>query len=91
MRAKEGRPRKRRAKERSASVGATVQSPRRRDNPLLGVALLKVALELKKRRGQSLDEVVSSVLVRMGLQSDELEDYLAKEDLARRLERLKPR
>jgi len=68
-----------------------VQSPKRRDNPLLGVALLKVALELKKRRGQSLDDVVSSVLGRMGLQRDALKDYLAKDDLARRLERLKRR
>lgn len=68
-----------------------MQSPKRRDNPLLGVALLKVALELKKRRGQSLDDVVSSVLGRMGLQRDALKDYLAKDDLARRLERLKRR
>jgi|GEM_PF-4564173 len=91
MRDNQGRPRKRRAKERSASAGAAVQSPKRRDNPLLGVALLKVALELKKRRGQSLDDVVSSVLGRMGLQRDALKDYLAKDDLARRLERLKRR
>lgn len=45
-------------------------------NPLFGVAMLKIALEMK-RSGESVDEIVGKVLVRMRLPEDEFRAYLS--------------
>ena len=47
-------------------------------SPLFGVAMLKIAMELKKPDAGVLDEIISSVLTRMGLPEDEFRAYLAQ-------------
>jgi hypothetical protein len=94
MRERRGRPRKRRAKARSAgteNLNAVERVGRKPDHPLVGVALLKIALELKKTRAATLDDVVSRVLASMGPHDGAVREYLASGDLGRRLEKLKRR
>ena len=47
-------------------------------NPLYGVAMLKVAMELKKENPPSLEEVLSGVLRKMGLDEPTFRQYLAQ-------------
>ncbi len=94
MRERRGRPRKRRAKARSPlseNLNAVGQVARKQDHPLVGVALLKIALELKKTRAGTLDEVVSRVLASMGPHDGAVREYLASGELGQRLEKLKRR
>lgn len=46
-------------------------------SPLYGVAMLKIAMELKKADARALDEVVKSVLDRMHLPEDDFRQFLA--------------
>ena len=46
-------------------------------SPLYGVAMLKIAMELKKADARPLEELVTSVLSRMHLPEDEFRQFLA--------------
>ncbi len=46
-------------------------------SPLYGVAMLKIAMELKKADARPLEELVSSVLQRMHLPEEEFRQFLA--------------
>lgn len=46
-------------------------------SPLYGVAMLKIAMELKKADARPLDELVSSVLQRMHLAEDQFRAFLS--------------
>ena len=46
-------------------------------SPLYGVAMLKIAMELKKADARPLDELVSSVLARMHLPEAEFRQFLS--------------
>jgi hypothetical protein len=48
------------------------------DSPLYGVAMLKIAMELKKPGAGGLDEIVSGVLGKMGLSDSEFRNYLSR-------------
>jgi len=48
------------------------------ESPLYGVAMLKIAMELKKPGARELDEILSGVLARMGLSEDAFRDYLER-------------
>ena len=45
-------------------------------SPLFGVAMLKIAMELKKADARPLDELVTGVLARMGLPEAEFRAFL---------------
>ena len=45
-------------------------------SPLYGVAMLKIAMELKKADARPLDELVTGVLARMRLDEDEFRAFL---------------
>lgn len=47
-------------------------------NPLYGVAMLKIAMELKKPEAAGLDEILSSVLAKMHLSEDAFRAFLAQ-------------
>lgn len=47
-------------------------------SPLYGVALLKAAMELKRRPEQQLEEILSGVLARMRIPEEEFHRYLAQ-------------
>lgn len=46
------------------------------ESPLYGVAMLKIAMELKKPDAKELDEILSGVLARMRIPEDEFRRYL---------------
>ncbi len=46
-------------------------------SPLYGVAMLKIAMELKKADAQPLDQLISGVLARMNLPEGEFRAYLS--------------
>ena len=46
-------------------------------SPLYGVAMLKIAMELKKAEARPLEELVTSVLQRMHLPEDDFRSFLA--------------
>jgi hypothetical protein len=46
-------------------------------SPLYGVAMLKIAMELKKADAKPLDELISGVLARMKLPEGEFRAYLS--------------
>jgi hypothetical protein len=48
------------------------------ESPLYGVAMLKIAMELKKPGARELDEILSGVLARMGLSEDAFREYLER-------------
>lgn len=48
------------------------------DSPLYGVAMLKIAMELKKPGAPALDEILSGVLSRMDLSEDAFRAYLER-------------
>ena len=55
------------------------ESPREvADNPLYGVAMLKIAMELKKPGAGGLEEILKWVLERMHLSEDAFRKYLEK-------------
>jgi hypothetical protein len=58
-----------RSKPRSAEVTAS---------PLYGVAMLKIAMELKKPGAPGLDEILQGVLARMRIPEREFREFLAQ-------------
>ena len=48
------------------------------DNPLYGVAMLKIAMELKKPGAGGLEEILQGVLARMHLSEEAFRKYLEK-------------
>lgn len=46
-------------------------------SPLFGVAMLKIAMELKKADGRPLDELIAGVLTRMRLPEQDFRDFLS--------------
>lgn len=46
------------------------------ESPLYGVAMLKIAMELKKPNAAALEEIVSGVLARMHLSEEAFRRYL---------------
>jgi hypothetical protein len=48
-------------------------------DPLYGVALLKMAFELKRRPEGSVDDVLTTVLARMRIPEDEFRAFLAQQ------------
>ena len=49
------------------------------DKPLYGVAMLKVALELKKPSARSVDEILSGVLAKMSIDETQFRRFLLKD------------
>jgi hypothetical protein len=60
----------------TATAGAP---PPRQPDPLYGVALLKMALELKRQRESSPEEILRGVLARMRLSEVEFRAWLAQQ------------
>jgi len=58
--------------EEAAAEEAVVQSP------MYGVALLKIAMELKKEPAAGLDEILSGVLARMRLDEPDFRKFLER-------------
>jgi hypothetical protein len=84
------RPRRSPRAERIAARGASSEpagggAP---TQPLWGVALLRIALELKKRRAAPLKEIVSRVLTSMEIREPEFRQYLAREGVLHKLEKM---
>jgi hypothetical protein len=52
--------------------------PQIEQSPLYGVAMLKIAMELKKPGARELDEILTGVLARMKLPEDEFRQYLTQ-------------
>lgn len=48
------------------------------ESPLYGVAMLKIAMELKKQANADLDEILRGVLRRMDLPEQEFREFLAR-------------
>jgi hypothetical protein len=53
-------------------------SPTVEESPLYGVAMLKIAMELKKPGAGELDDILSGVLSRMRLDEQEFRQYLTQ-------------
>ena len=49
-------------------------------SPLYGVAMLKIAMELKKADAPTLDQLISSVLKRMNLDEKAFRSFVASND-----------
>jgi hypothetical protein len=73
-------------RRRAAQVETEVQHPEGAEepgldpseSPLFGVAMLKIAMELKKPNAGPLDDILSGVLRRMHLSEEAFRSYLAK-------------
>ena len=62
-------------------VEETVEVPSEvAQSPLYGVAMLKIAMELKKADAPSLDELIASVLKRMNLDEKAFRSFVAAND-----------
>lgn len=48
------------------------------DSPLYGVAMLKIAMELKKPDAGALEDIIRGVLAKMNLSEEEFSRYLAQ-------------
>ena len=69
------------SKRKNGAVAERSGRPERVENsPLYGVAMLKVAMELKKPRAGELDEILAGVLKRMRIPEPEFRAFLAKND-----------
>ena len=68
-------PRRTTDSEQKAQAPAKAVEP----DPLYGVALLKTALELKRRQDGSPEEILRGVLARMRLPEDEFRAWLAQQ------------
>lgn len=63
--------------EQAPATGTQTPPPPRDPDPLYGVALLKMALELKRQRETSPEEILRNVLARMRLSEVEFRAWLA--------------
>ncbi|WP_309894667.1 hypothetical protein [Archangium sp.] len=66
-------------RRRSSTDTATQAPPALEPDPLYGVALLKMALELKRRQDGTPEEILRDVLARMRLPEDEFRAWLAQQ------------
>ena len=48
------------------------------ESPLYGVAMLKIAMELKKPGAKELDEILAGVLARMQIPEDRFREFLSQ-------------
>ncbi|MEW5742604.1 MAG: hypothetical protein AB1938_27050 [Myxococcota bacterium] len=64
------------AAEKSSEAEAETVPPEVAASPLYGVAMLKIAMELKKADARPLDELISGVLSRMRLDEGEFRRFL---------------
>jgi hypothetical protein len=64
---------------RRATASEATPEPTPEAEPLYGVALLKMALELKRRQDGSVDEILRGVLARMRLPEDEFRAWLSQQ------------
>jgi hypothetical protein len=48
------------------------------ESPLYGVAMLKIAMELKKPQPRALDDILTGVLQRMRIPEEHFRDFLAQ-------------
>ena len=53
-------------------------APEVEDSPLYGVAMLKIAMELKKAGGGDLDEILSGVVTRMRIDERDFRQFLSQ-------------
>jgi hypothetical protein len=60
-------------------ASSTETAPLVEPDPLYGVALLKTALELKRRQDGTPEEILRGVLARMRLPEDEFRAWLAQQ------------
>ena len=67
---------RRRVVELPAQSPEAKAQPEVEDSPLYGVAMLKIAMELKKPDAPALDEIISGVLSRMNLSEEAFRSYL---------------
>ncbi|MGQ0505429.1 MAG: hypothetical protein ACT4TC_08910 [Myxococcaceae bacterium] len=58
--------------------GKTTELDSSSESPLFGVAMLKIAMELKKPDAAALDEILAGVLRRMNLSESAFNAYLRK-------------
>jgi hypothetical protein len=61
-----------------AAPASKQSSPAVAAEPLFGVAMLRIAVELKKSTARAVDEVVDDVLAKMGLDEVRFRQYLAQ-------------
>jgi hypothetical protein len=61
----------------SANTTRVDRSSTSSTNPLYGVAMLKIALELKKSDDRPMDELISGVLTKMKLSETDFRRFLA--------------
>ncbi len=64
---------------RRATSTDTARAPTQELEPLYGVALLKTALELKRRKDGTPEEILRGVLARMRLSEDEFRAWLSQQ------------
>jgi hypothetical protein len=64
---------------RAPSTETAREAPVVEPDPLYGVALLKTALELKRRQDGSPEEILRGVLARMRLPEDEFRAWLSRQ------------
>ncbi|MET0404919.1 MAG: hypothetical protein ABW123_21060 [Cystobacter sp.] len=65
--------------EQAPATGTQAPPPPRDPDPLYGVALLKMALELKRQRETSPEDILRGVLARMRLSEVEFRAWLAEQ------------
>jgi hypothetical protein len=54
------------------------ETSRASESPLYGVAMLKIAMELKKPQPRALDDILTGVLQRMKIPEEQFRDFLAE-------------
>ena len=72
-----GQKRKQGVQVREVAEAAPAE-PRVQESPLYGVAMLKIAMELKKPGERDLNEILRGVLARMSIPEDEFRQFLAQ-------------
>jgi hypothetical protein len=65
--------------ERQPEAAEAARAPAVELDPLYGVALLKTALELKRRKDGTPEEILREVLARMRLPEGEFREWLAQQ------------
>jgi hypothetical protein len=79
-------PRSKASEPKSVNPTGVTSTPRAGEDPIYGVAMLKLALELKKSKGKTLDEVLPGVLRKMRIRENDFRTYLTQSGrLPRRL------
>jgi len=63
---------------KSVNPTRVTSTPHGSEDPIFGVAMLKLALELKKSKGKTLDEVLPGVLRKMRIRENDFRAYLTQ-------------